>query len=79
MHITDYRTLPTDVKRELVFDYLKFNKACVALAATDNTSPEQWSQTIGCLALQQLKEMHPSDIETVINLIYQARYRQENS
>ena len=71
--MTDYRTLPADVKRELVFDALKFTKAVVALSNLNGESPEVWGERCSNAAYADVNQMSTDDINEAIEAIEQAR------
>lgn len=71
--MTDYRNLPDDVKRELVFDALKFTKACVALSHITDNSAEIWGERCGNAAYAEMQQMTQPEIDAAIETIEAAR------
>jgi len=79
--MTDYRTLPDDVKRELIFDALKFTKAAtpcgylfeIALANLSGDSAEVWGERCSNAAYQDINQMSKAEIDAAIETIENAR------
>jgi hypothetical protein len=77
--MTDYRTLPDDVKRELVFDALKFTKAAIALANLSGELAEVWGERCSNAAYADMKQMSQAEIDGAIETIELARQNRAGS
>ncbi len=74
--MTDYCSLPDDVKRELIFDALKFTKAAVALSNLTGESPEVWGEKCSNAAYLDMQRMTTEEINAAIETIELARRKQ---
>ncbi|PSB20541.1 hypothetical protein C7B65_06450 [Phormidesmis priestleyi ULC007] len=71
----DFRTLPINVKRELVYHTRMTTLAVIALSQQTDSSPEFWMGQVATLAYQNTQEMSDSQVEEVIEAIEHQRCR----
>lgn len=64
--MSDFRDLPPDVKREIVYDSLRLTKACVALSSLTDSPPEFWAGQFSGMAYQDMEAMSEAEIDAVI-------------
>lgn len=72
--MTDFTTLPNDVKREFVYMSMTTTIAVRALSKQTNDTPiEFWMGQIASLAYRDVQKMSDADIEKVIKEIEHQR------
>ena len=69
----DYRNLPDEVRRELLYEVLKSTKLAIALSNSSGETPEVWMERASVHAFRDLQSMSEAEIDAAIAQFEQAK------